>query len=826
MKKLMKYAIYAGLFGALFIPLVVTNGMYFPFISGKGFAFRMIVEVVVALWAVLAIYDASYRPRVSLVAGSVLSFLGIMGLATLFAENPHKSFWSNYERMEGYITLLHLAGYFIVLGTMITQDRLWNRFWHTSIGISVFLAFYGFVQLSGLIVINQGGARVDGTFGNAAYFAAYMLFSIFITAFFWLTRRGEHGRAIVWSWLLAIGLWFGLIVRMIMSAPKEAAYQGISITVFDAMGMLPKIIWVAMAVLAVFAWFIWRKVRMYEVIRPSLYVLAIVLQFIALYYTATRGAMVGLVVGLFIAGILFARRQNTVDTLRKGARIGLVVLVVLIGLFMMFKSSTFVQRSDTLARFATLVSGESLVSQAAPRLAIWNMAIEGFKERPFLGWGQENFNFVFNKYYDPSMYDQEQWFDRTHNIFLDWLVAGGALGLLGYLSLYASSLYYIWSAGGKNKLTEFVSRLFYKFTGKQEARFGYTEQVLLTALLSAYFAQNFFVFDNLGTYILFFSFLAFIHSTVAEERRKIQNLSFGGELSKQIIAGVLLVLMVVTVYGIQVQGVYANRNLILGMATREKTLEKNLEYFKAAQAFGRGGREEVAEQVTQFAIRVQGNAGVSQEEKSEVVSFAQETMRELIEEVPNNARLLIFHASLLDALGRSEEARVYINRAIELSPNKQGFIQMLAVNYLDTGDVPSAMELFKKAYELDTRNKNARNTYGLALLAEKQKERADEILLSDLYSEENRFVPNDQVVRVYFDTYQALDTVLEIRKASVELYPHDPQQYVSLAAAYLALNQNAPAIEAIQKAIEIDPAFSTQGNQIIQQIQSGRTLVN
>ena len=63
------------------------------------------------------------------------------------------------------------------------------------------------------------------------------------------------------------------------------------------------------------------------------------------------------------------------------------------------------------------------------------MAIKGFIEKPILGWGQEGFNFVFNKYYDPRMYTQEPWFDRAHNTYLDWLIVGGALGLLSYLAI-------------------------------------------------------------------------------------------------------------------------------------------------------------------------------------------------------------------------------------------------------------------------------------------------------------------------------------------------------------------------------------------------------
>jgi O-antigen ligase len=63
------------------------------------------------------------------------------------------------------------------------------------------------------------------------------------------------------------------------------------------------------------------------------------------------------------------------------------------------------------------------------------MVYQGFKEKPVFGWGQENFNYVFNKYYNPAMFDQEQWFDRAHNEFLDWLIAGGLPAFFLYISL-------------------------------------------------------------------------------------------------------------------------------------------------------------------------------------------------------------------------------------------------------------------------------------------------------------------------------------------------------------------------------------------------------
>ena len=49
---------------------------------------------------------------------------------------------------------------------------------------------------------------------------------------------------------------------------------------------------------------------------------------------------------------------------------------------------------------------------------------------------KDTFNYLFNENYNPKMWAHEQWFDRAHNVFLDWLVATGLLGLGFYLLLY------------------------------------------------------------------------------------------------------------------------------------------------------------------------------------------------------------------------------------------------------------------------------------------------------------------------------------------------------------------------------------------------------
>jgi len=355
----LKYVILIGLFAIPFVPLIVSASLFFPFVTGKAFVFRLIVEIIFACYLILAIRDKSYRPKFSWIFGALISFLIVMAAATIFAVNPFKAFWSNFERMEGYITLLHLGAYFIVLGSVLKTKELWNRLIATSLAGSVIMSGYCILQIFGKIAINQVGVRVDGPLGNAAYLGIYMVFHIFL------------------AWILFIG--------------TKSKWQRI---LLGAVALLDAVI---------------------------------------LYFTATRGAILGLLGGVVVALIYMVIKSEKGDNIRKVAAAGLLSLIVIVGLFFALKNVSFVQNSPVLSRFSSLSVSEI---ETQGRYYVWPMALKGFLDKPILGWGQEGFNFVFNKYYDPHMYNQEAWFDRAHSTPLDWLVAGGALGLLSYLSIF------------------------------------------------------------------------------------------------------------------------------------------------------------------------------------------------------------------------------------------------------------------------------------------------------------------------------------------------------------------------------------------------------
>ena len=183
MNDFLKAVVYGGLFLVPFLTLYVANDYFFPFITGKNFWFRIVVEIVFAAWAVLCLIDVKYRPKFSWILTSFSVFLVVMFLANLFGIHPDSSFWSNFERMDGYVTIVHIYLYAFVLGSVITNKKAWGWYLNATLLAAFITALYGIAQYTGMTGEREAN-RIESYLGNAAYLSIYMFFHIFIA--FWM----------------------------------------------------------------------------------------------------------------------------------------------------------------------------------------------------------------------------------------------------------------------------------------------------------------------------------------------------------------------------------------------------------------------------------------------------------------------------------------------------------------------------------------------------------------------------------------------------------------------------------------------------------------
>ena len=721
-ERILRSMMIGGVFLMPFLALVVLNDMFFPFITGKNFVFRVLVEIIFGAWVVLALTSVSYRPKRSWILIALGAFVVIMTIADLFGVNISRSFWSNYERMEGLVTLLHLFAYFVVATSVLTTEKLWERLFQVSLCASVIVGIYALLQLSGAITINQGGVRLDATFGNATYLAVYMLFHIFIAALLSVRARVSS-------------------LRLVYGA-------------------------------------------------------TILLNVFILYHTATRGTILGLIGGVLLTALLIALFGKEKPLFRKIAAGVVIGVVVLIGVFFAIKDTNFVKKSPVLSRF----SGISLQEQTTKsRFQVWGMAIEGFKENPLLGWGQDNFNLVFNKYYDSRLYDQEPFFDRAHNVLLDWLIAGGILGLLAYLSIFVAALFYVWR--------------------RRDNSFSIMEKSVITGLFAAYFFQNLFVFDNLISYVLFVTVLGYIH-TMATRNNK-QEEPVHAARPEHVAMAIVLVATVILIYAVNAKGFLTSRTLIRGMTPQEAGLEKNIEYFKKALAYNSFGTPEAREHLMQTAGRLSAT-NAPQDMKQKIILLARDEMLKQIKETPDDMRYELLIGSFLNSVGAPDEAIAHLERAIELSPGKQSTYFELANSYIGKGQYDKALEIMKTAYEIEPKNGNARDIYAVIAIYNKNFDLAEELLVP-VYG--TIAVPDDRFIQA-FVAVKDYETVINIWKGRIlkaqETGADNAQFHVSLAAAYLASEQRTKAIAELEKAAELNPEFKAQADYYIGEIRAGR----
>jgi len=181
-EKILKLFIWAGLIGICFIPLLVRSNFYFPFIVPKTIAFRVIIEILFILFLGLAVLKKEYRPKINLVLILFFLYLITIFLSSALAGTFELSFWSNNERSEGLLLMVHLFIFLLILSNFLHKIKDWIILFEFSFLSSLLVSFIALGQHLNWswLLESSGGARLASTLGNAGYVAGYLIFNIFL----------------------------------------------------------------------------------------------------------------------------------------------------------------------------------------------------------------------------------------------------------------------------------------------------------------------------------------------------------------------------------------------------------------------------------------------------------------------------------------------------------------------------------------------------------------------------------------------------------------------------------------------------------------------
>jgi len=213
--------------------------------------------------------------------------------------------------------------------------------------------------------------------------------------------------------------------------------------------------------------------------------------FVFIWLAETRGPVLGLAAGFvaFAAYLIFNKNFKW----RIYLAVGLALFLILGFVLVYFHNSKFVASLPGARLFNLSLTSSSFAS----RIWTWGSALAGFSERPILGWGPENFSVVFDKYFNPKHFipgeNSETWYDRAHDVFLDYLVETGFLGFLSYILIFVVFYFEF-----------FKGRIFEVLRNE-----SMVQNALFFALPIAYLVQGVIIFDVLPIYLNLFLFLAF-----------------------------------------------------------------------------------------------------------------------------------------------------------------------------------------------------------------------------------------------------------------------------------------------------------------------------
>ena len=364
-------------------------------------------------------------------------------LATLASVTPRVSLWGSYQRLQGtYTTFSYMVVFLLALQGLRTREQI-ERVVTVAILVSLPISLYGILQHYGLDPLPWAAdvtGRVAANMGNSIFVAAYLIMVVPLT----LARVVESFSDIL--------------------ADEESVTS--------------------------------------NMVLATCYVFILAAQLICIFFSQSRGPLMGLLAGLFsfvLLSLIMLRQRagdrtslNLSDVVKATATAGLSILtgfVTVIGLLVIFRKGRkwlwlawIIQALGVLAFLIVFnLPGSPIASwrdlpyigrlgrvfetetgTGLVRVLIWEGVLEMMAPhepiqypsgqpdslnplRPLIGYGPESMYVAYNRFYPPDLAHAESRRaspDRSHNETFDALVITGLVGFIVYMLLFGSIFYY------------------------------------------------------------------------------------------------------------------------------------------------------------------------------------------------------------------------------------------------------------------------------------------------------------------------------------------------------------------------------------------------
>lgn len=645
----------------------------------------------------------------------------------------------------------------------------------------------------------------------------FLFFVLLLSCFFGVDFQrsfwGNFERMSGWFTLIHFGIYFVIVANVFKSWPEwcnllrwslvTSFFVGLtglnfllsenSIMKIGGGGTLGNFIYLANFVLfhVFIAWYLFRKEE-----KKSWKIFAAVLGIIGIMimiYNGKRGPLLGLITGGFFGLILYSALTKIKKWKTFG--LGLIGLVIILSfLAIIYRQSSFVQKIPVVGQLAN-ISFHSGTGET--RAIAWNIAYQAWKEKPIFGWGVENFYYAFNKYYNPKSLEHgyyETWFDRSHNIFLDYLSTSGILGLFGYLAVFFAVF---WLAGASYK----------------RKKIDLDTLVFLTIFFVAYGVQNFFVFDHLSSYLIFFLILAFVN-VVAEKSLigdsvKIDQKLNKGQSSRLSLAWVIIVgsAILFFVYKTNIKPAQANNSDLESQRMAQSNFSKGFENMKKTIEIDGAHLTDVRNDFAKVIISYSQNAeALKSNVYKQAVSFIMEELKKNVGNHPLELQSWISLAQYYILVEDLQQAEESFQQARSLSPKRQQVAYMLVRIKAMRRDYDGAIKILNKTIE---DGPNIPDSYWyLSLvyddLGEKNKS-YDNLKIALAKNKNFSMIQEFLFAAKVMKDHNDLENARNLYEQALQKNQNDPAVLLSLSEIYSLLGNKFKAKEMADRAALYDP---------------------
>ncbi len=358
-------------------PFLIYQGFFFPGTATRVVNLIIVVEILVLLLAILL-----FKKNINFgIIKSPITLIGLVFLAIITITSIHgvdfsSSFWSKATRMTGIFYFFHLGLFYLFCVSFFDKEGILKNF------LKIILLFGGLFSILSLLsgdgfgLIFNSKVWTGFTIGNST-FAAMYLYAVFMLSIYWVFSIKDEIR----KW------WYYLLPVIFLINPYI-----ININIWTGQANFPR------DLLSIFG----------EAQATAYTIFASIIAVICVHFV-----------------LKIKNRKITNTIVISGVIVG--ILIVVLSSFSFLSPNGYLQK-------------KYLERSSPARPMVWNIAKQAINDKPWLGWGNDNFDRAFELHYDNRLLEgkngSEPWFDRAHNIFLDQLVETGYIGLFFYLLIY------------------------------------------------------------------------------------------------------------------------------------------------------------------------------------------------------------------------------------------------------------------------------------------------------------------------------------------------------------------------------------------------------